>query len=180
VHETDEELRELDALLDRSFASAGPHLIDIISEDRRLSASDLSRYFVGVKHVVVATTTAGGEPRCSAVDVLLVHARLWFSTSSTSVKIAHLERRPALSVAHVVGDDVGVFAHGAARIVRGATDEASALRPQWQEVYGGAPEDWVDSPEDARYVEVVPHAIYSYAFSRDRFESIVAAAADAE
>jgi general stress protein 26 len=179
VHETDQELCELDELLERSFATAGPHLTGIISEDRRLSASDLSRYLVGVKHVVVATTTARGEPRCSAVDVLFVHGRLWFSTSSTSVKIAHLERRPALSVAHVVGDDVGVFAHGSARIVRGATDEAATLGPHWQEVYGGTPEDWVETPADARYVEVVPHAIYSYAFSRDRFESMLGAAPDA-
>jgi hypothetical protein len=173
MHESDEELDELDALLARLFAGAGAHLTGIISDDRRLSARDLCRYFVGVKHLVVATTTARGEPRCSAVDTLFVRGRFWFSTSATSSKMIHLERRPALSGAHVLGDDVGVFVHGTARIVRGATEEAAALAPFWREIYGGTPEDWVGAPSDARYVEVVPHTIFTYAFNRERFESLV-------
>ncbi len=174
MHETDSELDALDALLGRSFAAAGPHLIGIIAEPRRLSARDLAAYLVGVKHFVVSTTTARCEPRCSAVDTLFVHGRVWFSTSGSSVKARHLERRAAVSAAHVVGDDVGVFVHGAARIVRGATEEAASLAPHWRDVYGGTPEDWVDAPHDARYVEIVPASMYTYAFNRDRFEAIVA------
>jgi general stress protein 26 len=174
VHETDGELDALDALLARSFAAAGPHLIGIISEPRRLSARDLASYLVGVKHFVVATTTSACEPRCSAVDTLFLHGRVWFSTSRTSAKAQHLERRAAVSAAHVIGDDVGVFVHGAARIVRGATEEAASLAPHWREIYGGTPEDWVDAPHDARYVEIVPASMYTYAFNRERFEEIVA------
>jgi general stress protein 26 len=175
VLESDAELDELDAMLERSFAGAGPHLTGIISPKRRLTARQLAAYLVGVKHFVVATTTAGGAPRCSAVDTLFLHGHVWFSTSSTSAKARHLERRPALSAAHVIGDDVGIFVHGTARVVRGATDEAATLAPHWRDVYGGTPEEWVDAPHDARYIEVVPTSLYTYAFDRERFEALLAA-----
>src|ERR1700722_13745541 len=127
VFETAEELTSLDALLAESFNRAGEHLTSIISSDRRLSASDLSRYMVGVRHFVVATVTEDGEPRCSAVDGLFLHGHLWFSTSGQSIKARHLERRPAISGAHVVGDDVALFIHGRARLVRGGPGDADAI-----------------------------------------------------
>jgi general stress protein 26 len=173
VHETTEELAELDALLDGSFASAGSHLTGIISAPRRLRASELCEYLVGVKHFVVATVTASGTPRCSAVDTLFLHGHVWFSTSATSAKARHLEHRSAVSGAHVIGDDVGVFVHGSARIVRGATEEAATLAPFWRDVYGATPEAWVDAPHDARYVEILPTAMYTYAFNRDRFDALL-------
>jgi uncharacterized pyridoxamine 5'-phosphate oxidase family protein len=171
VHETEAELDALDALLARSFAAAGEHLTGIISPPRRLSARDLCRYLVGVRHFVVSTTTASGEPRCSAVDTLFLHGRVWFSTSGTSAKARQLAARPATSLAHVVGDDVGVFVHGTARQVHGGTTAAAELAPLWRDVYDATPEDWVAVPGDARYVEVVPHAMFTYAFDRARFEA---------
>ena len=95
MFETPDELASLDELLAASFERAGDHLTSIISPDRRLSGADLARYLVGVRHLVVATVTAAGEPRCSAVDGLFLHGRFWFSTSGTSFKSRHLERRPA-------------------------------------------------------------------------------------
>ena len=173
MHETPEELDELDALLARSFSTAGDHLTGIIKPARRLSARDLCAYLVGVKHFVVASTTPDGAPRCSAVDTLFLHGHVWFSTSGTSFKARQLERRPATSLAHVVGEDVGVFVHGNARVVRGGTEEAAALTPSWRAIYDATPEDWVERPEDARYVEVLPSAMFTYAFDRERFASLL-------
>ena len=161
-------------MLAESFDLAGGHLTSIISSDRRLSAAELARYLVGVRHLVVATVTAAGEPRCSAVDGLFLHGRFWFTTSGESLKARHLKRRPAISGAHVVGDDVAVFVHGRARVVRGGPGEADDLRHYWTEVYESSPEDWVATPSDSRYVEIVPSSIYSYAFSRERFEALCA------
>lgn len=172
MFETPDELVELDALLAASFVRAGDHLTSIISPERRLSGADLARYLVGVRHLVVATVTAAGEPRCSAVDGLFSHGHFWFTTSAASFKARHLEQRPALSAVHVVGDDVAVFVHGRARIVRGGPGEADALRHYWTEVYESSPEDWVSTPSDSRYVEIVPSSMYSYAFSRERFEEL--------
>lgn len=174
MFETTEELATLDTLLHESFARAGSHLTEIISPDRRLSAADLSRYLVGVRHLVVATVSAAGEPRCSAVDGLFLHGRFWFTTGAQSIKAVHLERRTALSAAHVVGDDVGVFVHGHARVVHGGPGEADELRPYWIEVYDSSPEEWVATPGDARYIEIVAASMYSYAFSRERFEAMCA------
>jgi general stress protein 26 len=174
MFETDDDYDVLDALLDRSFATAGGHLTGIISYERRLSARDLGRYLVGIRHFVVATVTKAGEPRCSAVDGLFLHGRLWFSTSGDAVKAVHLEHRAAISAAHVVGDDVGVFLHGHARVLRGGPGEVDAIRHYWTEIYGASPEEWVDTPHDARYVEIVPSSMFTYAFNRDRFEQLVA------
>jgi general stress protein 26 len=174
MFETDDELASLDALLERSFAGAGEHLAGIISEERRLSARDLTRYLEGTRHFVVATVTKAGEPRCSAVDGLFLHGHLWFTTSGDAVKAKHLEERPALSAAHVVGDEVGVFLHGHARVVRGGPGEADMIRHYWTELYESSPEDWVATPLDARYIEVIPNSMYTYAFNRERFEAIIA------
>jgi general stress protein 26 len=172
MFETSSELSELDELLAQSFGRAGEHLTSIISPDRRLSAADLSRYLVGVRHLVVATVTEDAEPRNSAVDGLFLHGRFWFSTSAHSIKARHLERRPALSGAHVIGDDVGIFVHGKARLIRGGPGDADEIRHFWTEVYDSSPEDWVSDPTDARYVQIVPSSMYSYAFSRERFEEL--------
>lgn len=178
MHETPDELAALQALLDASFGRAGDHLVDIITPERRLSAADTCRYLVGVKHFVLATTTAQGEPRCSAVDGLFLHGRVWWTSSGASFKARHAERRPAVSAAHVVGDDVAVFVHGHARVVHGGTDEAAALAPYWQAIYeGSTPEEWVETPADARYAEIVPTAMFTFASSRDRFEALFEQAA---
>ena len=174
MFETDEEIAAIDLLLDRSYAGAGDHLGAIISPGRRLSARDLCRYLIDIRHLTVATTTTRGEPRCSAVDGLFLHGRFWFSTSAHAIKAVHLAQRPAVSAAHVIGDDVGVFVHGTARLVNGGPGEADPLRPYWEGIYGGSPEDWVSTPTDARYIEIVPSAMFSYAFSREKFEELVA------
>jgi general stress protein 26 len=181
MFETADELAALDELLAASFAGAGDHLTGIISPGRRLDAADLCRYLTGVKHLVLSTVTAAGEPRCSAVDGLFLHGSFWFSTSAASVKARHLDRRPALSAAHVLGDDVGVFVHGTARLVHGSTEESARISHYWADVYaGGTPEDWVDAPRDARYVQIQASAMFTYAFNRDRFEALLAAAPDAD
>jgi general stress protein 26 len=174
MFETEDELATLDALLAKSFAGAGEHLTGIITAERRLLARDLARYLEGTRHFVVATVTRAGEPRCSAVDGLFLHGHLWFTTSGDAVKAKHLEERSAVSAAHVVGDDIGVFLHGRVRIVHGGPGEADTIRHYWTDLYESSPEDWVATPEDARYIEVIATSLYTYAFNRERFEAIVA------
>jgi hypothetical protein len=180
MFETDEELDAVDALLASSFSSATGHLTEIMSPERRLSARDLSRYLVGVRHLTVATVTAKGEPRCSAVDGLFLHGHFWFTTSGQSAKAVHLAKRRGVSAAHVIGDDIGIFVHGHVRTVNGGPGEADALRHYWIEVYHSSPEDWVATPDDMRYFEIVPTAMFSYAFSRERFEEMARQASTPE
>jgi hypothetical protein len=176
MYETNEELDALDALLAASFIGATNHLTEIISDDRRLSARDLAKYLIGVRHLTVATVTAQGEPRTSAVDGLFLHGRFWFTTSKEAAKAVHLAKRPAVSAAHVVGDDIGIFVHGEVRTIKGGPGEADAIRHFWIEVYNSSPEEWVATPEDMRYYEIVPTKMFTYAFNRERFDEMANAA----
>jgi len=61
MFETDDELRTMQDLLDRSAAGAGAHLSEIITEDHRVTAAELSGLLGGMQLLVVVTVTAGGE-----------------------------------------------------------------------------------------------------------------------
>ena len=57
MFETKSELAVARRAVRRVVPLAGAHLVGIISPERRLSAADLARYLVGVRHLVVATVT---------------------------------------------------------------------------------------------------------------------------
>ena len=104
--ETLEETAALQTLLDASIARATGHLRAIITDDRTLTAEQLVGLLTGMKVLSVATVTAAGEPRISALDGHFLHGTWTFSTSGTSAKAKHLAARPAVSVAHVDGEDL--------------------------------------------------------------------------
>ena len=62
MHETPEELRQLQELLDASAAQAAPHLKSIITDDRRVDAAALCARMQGMRLLVAATVTADGRP----------------------------------------------------------------------------------------------------------------------
>jgi hypothetical protein len=72
MHETEADLRELQALLDRSYESAGTHLRRIITPERRLSAEALAGRLQGMCLLALATVTADGRP---IVGPVTVHGR---------------------------------------------------------------------------------------------------------
>src|SRR5262245_57882391 len=112
MFETSDELTRLQALLDASHARSTEHLRGIIHDDRTLSAVQIAGLLTGMKVITAATVTATGEPRISAMDGHFLHGTWTFSTSRTSAKARHLAKRPAVSVAHVDGEAMGVFSHG--------------------------------------------------------------------
>ncbi|ROS73690.1 pyridoxamine 5'-phosphate oxidase family protein [Cellulomonas sp. PhB143] len=134
MNETPDELAALQALLDRSAGGRERHLTDIVTPEHRLSARRLSEDLRGVLVLDVATVTATGEPRLSAVDGHFLHGRWCFSTSAAAVKARHLEARPAVSVAHTPRDGYGVWAHGTARALSGA--ERDRTEAYLSELYG--------------------------------------------
>src|ERR1700683_2840087 len=126
VRETKAELGALQQLLDHSHAEATEHLRGIIDDGRTLSAADITALLAGMKVVALATVTARGEPRISAVDGHFLHGTWTWSTDGSSAKARHLEARTAVSVAHVDNEELAVFAHGAAERLRPAD-------PLWDE-----------------------------------------------
>jgi hypothetical protein len=149
VHETDAELDELDELLDRSLSGSTAHLQSIIRPgERTLTARQLTGVISGMCVLTLATVTAGGEPRVSAVDGHFLHGRWIFSTERSSAKARHLLRRPAASVAHLRGEELGVFTHGTAELLNPADGpvepDFSSTLGFLTEHYGVSPLDWGD------------------------------------
>ena len=164
MFETDAEVAALQDLLDRSHAVATDHLKAIIHDDRVLTAADLVALLTGMKVLSVATVTAGGEPRVSALDGHFLHGTWSFSTSGTSAKARHLAARPAASVAHVDGEDLAVFSHGQALPMGPGHPRWEETLDHWTRHYGGSPLEW---GPDIRLYDYRPHWMVGYAWKRD-------------
>jgi nitroimidazol reductase NimA-like FMN-containing flavoprotein (pyridoxamine 5'-phosphate oxidase superfamily) len=148
VHETPDELAQLQRLLDDSAAGAGRHLSSIITDERRLDARQLSERLTGMRLLVVATVTADGRPIAGPVDGYFLHGCFYFSSAPDSVRMRHLRARPHVSATHVPGDELAVSVHGRAAFVDFDGREGRALRQAMLDHYvplqGPQFEEWLD------------------------------------
>lgn len=166
MYETADEIAALDVLLRDSLRSSTEHLRSIVVEgDRTLDGSQTCRVLTGMRTLALATVTANGEPRISGVDGHFLHARWVFTTSATSAKVRHLRSRPAVSVAHIVGDDLGVFCHGRVEELGPEHPDFAAVEDHLTAHYGSSPSSWGPA---IFYGRVQPHWMVSYAFAKDR------------
>jgi len=140
MHETRQELDALQALLNDSFGRSSSHLHSIMEPQRRLGAERLAADMPSPATLNIATVTARGEPRVSAVDGHFIHARWYFSTMPESPKARQLAARPAISAAYTPRDGYGVFCHGRAVLLEG--EEKQSLLEHLAVTYGTDPEDW--------------------------------------
>src|SRR3954468_22986167 len=136
--ETPHETAALQELLDASHARASGHLRSIIDDDRTLTAEQLVALLTGMRVLSVATVTASGEPRISALDGHFLHGTWTFSTSGTAAKATHLRARPAVSVAHIDGETMAVFGHGRAEEMREAGPDWAETIGHWTAHYGSS------------------------------------------
>lgn len=164
MYETPHELTQLQDLLDRSHARATGHLRAIINEERTLSARDLVGLLTGMKVLSLATVTAACEPRISAVDGHFLHGTWSFSTSGTAAKARDMRKRPAVSVAHVDGEELAVFSHGHVTEMQAGDDDWDETLDHWTRHYGSSPLDW---GEDIRFYRYGPTWMVGYAFKRE-------------
>src|SRR5690242_11132552 len=126
--ETPEELSALQNLLDTSAATAGPHMRDIITDERRLNATGLTRRLQGMCLIPVPTVAADGRPLTGPVDGSFRHGAWWFSSGPEAVRIRHLRARPAVSVTYLPGEEMSVTAHGRAELFELHGPECADLR----------------------------------------------------
>jgi hypothetical protein len=63
MHETPDDLATLQRLLDRSYDSAGEHLLRIHTPERRLTAQQVAERLTGMCLLALATVTPDGRPR---------------------------------------------------------------------------------------------------------------------
>jgi hypothetical protein len=163
MRESAAELDELQALLDASLSRSTTHLRSIISE-RMVTAEQLTRILTGMCTLAVATVTAKGEPRISGEDGHFLRGKWHFGTARSAAKARHLAVRPAASVAHMRGEDLGVFTHGTVEILNPADAQPAADWPEllayFKEFYG---EDAFDWDNHVVYYRLHPHWMTVYA-----------------
>ena len=164
--ESDDEVRELQALIDRTIAHANPHLLQIVKPERQLSARQVVRYLQGTKHVAFATVNERGEPRVAPLDGVFVHGRFTVSTGGRAARLRHLRANPACSAAHVDGDTVGIVVNGHATIIGQGDEGADELEPVWRDIYGSSPFEW---GEGVVFMRIEPTSMWAYAFHPENF-----------
>jgi Pyridoxamine 5'-phosphate oxidase len=163
VFETSAELSSLQDLLDASHAGATGHLRAIITDQRTLRAGEIVALMTGMRTLNLATVTARGEPRISAVDGHFLHARWVFTTSVTSAKARHVRARPAVSASYLEGEQLAVFTHGRASRIGTDDDAYEATLQHLTDHYGSSPLSWGDT---ALY-RLEPSWVVGYAFDRE-------------
>ena len=163
--ETPKELDRVQAVLDASMATAGPHLRDIISDERRLDARELTERLQGMCLLVLATTTADGRPLTGPVDGYFLHGTFWFSSGRNSVRMRHLAGRPAVSATHLPGEEFAVTVHGRAECHPMDDPACAELRQAMLDEYlpkqGPAFEQWLDTV-DAVAARIVPDKLFTF------------------
>jgi hypothetical protein len=163
--ETPGELRRLQALLDDSMASAGPHLRSILGGERRLDAGQLTERLAGMRLLVLATVTADARPLAGPVDGYFLHGTFWFSSGTGSVRMRHLGARPAVSATHLPGEHLAVTVHGRADCFDIRDPAASELRQAMLDEYlpkqGPAFESWLGHV-DALGARIEPEKMFTF------------------
>lgn len=163
MFETETEIHDLQRLLDISHTRATEHLRGIINDSRTLRASEVIGLLTGMRTLNLATVTAQGEPRISAVDGHLLHAQWIFSTSVTSAKARQIHRQPAVSASYLEGEELGIFTHGRAIQIDESEPDYEAILGYLTDHYGSSPLSWGDTA----LFRLVPTWMVGYAFRRE-------------
>jgi nitroimidazol reductase NimA-like FMN-containing flavoprotein (pyridoxamine 5'-phosphate oxidase superfamily) len=135
MHESPEDITGLQQLLDRSYATAGAHLLSIHTEERRLRAEQLVERLTGMCLLSLATVTADCRPIVGPVDGIFYRGAFHFGSSPDSVRVRHIRVRPQVSATHLPGEELAVTVHGRAVPVDVQAEEGAGLRRALLEIY---------------------------------------------
>ena len=135
MHETPQDLARLQATLDRSYDAAGPHLKEVITPERRLTAEQLAERLQGMCLLVLATVTADGRPINGPVDGFFYRGEWYFGSSDVSLRFRHIRQRPQVSVTHMPAEELSVTTHGRAVEIDVKTQDDGAFRQTLLDYY---------------------------------------------
>jgi hypothetical protein len=135
MHESPEDIRALQALLDRSYEAAGDHLRRITTPERRVTAEDLVQRLTGMRLLVLATVSADGRPINGPVDGIFYRGAFHFGSAPDSVRFRHIARRPQVSATHLPGEELAVTVHGRATQLDIKSAEDAGFRQALLDIY---------------------------------------------
>jgi nitroimidazol reductase NimA-like FMN-containing flavoprotein (pyridoxamine 5'-phosphate oxidase superfamily) len=149
VHESPADIAALQELIDRSYATAGPHLLRIHAPERRLDAQQVVERLTGMRLLALATVTADGRPIVGPVDGIFYRGAFHFGSAPDSIRFRHIRARPDVSATHLPGEELAVTVHGRAAAVDVRSEEGAGLRRALLDIYvpryGAEWEDFLDS-----------------------------------
>ncbi|MCW2968679.1 MAG: hypothetical protein JWM71_2451 [Solirubrobacteraceae bacterium] len=149
VHETEGDVVALQELLDRSYATAGPHLLRIHTPERRLRAEQVVQLLDGMCLLALATGAADGRPVVGPVDGIFYRGAFHFGSAPDSLRFRHIRARPSVSATYLPGEELAVTVHGRAIPVDVRDQAAAGFRRALLDVYvpryGPEWEDFLDS-----------------------------------
>jgi hypothetical protein len=157
LHETPDDLAALQALLDRSYESAGQHLKRIITPERRLTAERVAERLQGMCLLALATATADGRPIVGPVDGIFYRGAFHFGSAPDSVRFRHIDARPHVSATHLPGEELAVTVHGKAVPV---DVRSGGFRQTMLDVYGQSHEQLIDS--GARFARIEAERMFTF------------------
>jgi nitroimidazol reductase NimA-like FMN-containing flavoprotein (pyridoxamine 5'-phosphate oxidase superfamily) len=135
LHETADDMRELQALLDRSYERAGAHLRRITTPERRVRAEQLVEELRGMCLLALATVTKDGRPIVGPVDGIFHRGAFHFGAAPDSMRARHIRERPHVSATHVPREEFSVTVHGIAAPVDVRDGSPESFRQALLEVY---------------------------------------------
>ncbi len=160
MHETPEDIRALQKLLDHSYAAAGSHLLSITTPERRVGAEQLVRELTGMCLLVVATVTADCRPIAGPLDGIFYRGAFYFGTAPDSIRYRHLLTRPQVSATHLPREEFAVNVHGRAVPVEVAGGLRETLLEVYVPSYGSDWEEFLDS--GPVYMRIDPARMFTF------------------
>ena len=164
MHESSADLARLQEALDRSYAEAGPHLLRIITPERRLSAEQVAERLTGMCLLALATVTADGRPVVGPVDGIFFRGSFHFGSSPDSLRFRHIRARPQVSATHLPGEELAVTVHGRAVPVDVQSASGAEFRQAVLDIYvpryGPGWEKFMDS--GPVYARIDAERIFTY------------------
>lgn len=159
MRETAADLDRLQAILDESHVSGGKHLRSIITDERRLSATEISERLTGMKLLALATSSRAGAPIVAPVDGIFYRGEFWFGSAPNALRFQHIRERPPVSATHLPGEELAVTVHGTAHLEGVPADLPDGLREVCVELYG---REWFDWGEGALYARIEPRRMFVF------------------
>jgi hypothetical protein len=135
VHETADDLRALQELLDRSYDAAGAHLRRIATPERLLSAEELSERLTGMCLLTLATVSSDCRPFNGPVDGVFFRGAFHFGSGPDSLRFRHIRNRPQVSATHLPREELAVTVHGRAVPIDVRAPEYGEFRATLLDIY---------------------------------------------
>lgn len=168
MHETAQDMIELEELLKQSIEQAGPFLRSSFEmPEKSLSAAQLCRALDGIQTVAIATVTAKGEPRVAPIGAFLYRGHFYIPTTMESARVRHVRRRPGVSLTRFDGIDFAVIVHGDAVVCGEEDSEFETLVRIHRELTGSTVLEW----GTGAFIRVDASVCYTFARNPDQFQN---------